>query len=135
MLKAYAEFWKGYANWTGRAKRSEWWWVFLWNFVIGIILVIPSAPFISYVFENYGASTASASSSDALINSGFNPTISTLFFFLLLVYAIATIVPNISLSIRRLRDAGLPWGLYFLSFIPFFGGLIIFILMQLPTKK
>ena len=115
MLKAYVNYWKGYGNWIGRATRSEWWWVALWNFIIGMILAIP------FIFE--------------MSVDGTMTVLGAILGFILLMYSLSAFVPSISLTVRRLRDAGLPWGLYFLNFVPFIGGLIVFILMQLPTKR
>ena len=115
MLRAYGEFWKGYSNWTGCAKRSEWWWVVLWNTIIGMLIGIPLSMTIS--------------------DDGTTTVLGAILAFILLMYCLVAFVPSISLTIRRLRDAGLPWGLYFLNFIPIIGGLVVFVMMQLPTKN
>lgn len=53
---------------------------------------------------------------------------------LLWLWGLVTIVPSISLTVRRLRDAGLHWVLTLLLFIPF-GQLAIYVFASLPPKK
>lgn len=37
-LECYKLFWKNYATFQGRARRSEFWWPMLFNFILGSIL-------------------------------------------------------------------------------------------------
>ena len=37
-VEAYRSFWKNYFNFKGRATRSEFWFVVVWNMIIGIVL-------------------------------------------------------------------------------------------------
>ena len=37
-VEAYRSFWKNYFNFKGRATRSEFWFVVVWNLIIGIVL-------------------------------------------------------------------------------------------------
>ncbi|WP_298062901.1 DUF805 domain-containing protein [uncultured Rikenella sp.] len=36
-FECYKQFWTNYANFSGRARRSEFWWPMLFNFVLGCI--------------------------------------------------------------------------------------------------
>ena len=36
MINAYKNFFKGYAEFTGRSTRSDYWWVWLGNFILSI---------------------------------------------------------------------------------------------------
>jgi len=38
MLEAYKKFLSNYANFNGRSSRSDYWYVFLVNFIIGFVL-------------------------------------------------------------------------------------------------
>ena len=40
MINAYKNFFKNYAEFTGRSTRPDYWWVWLGNFVISIPLLI-----------------------------------------------------------------------------------------------
>ncbi|EFR94847.1 conserved hypothetical protein, partial [Listeria innocua FSL J1-023] len=37
-LEAYKSFWKNYVNFSGRAPRSAYWYVVLWNVIIFAVL-------------------------------------------------------------------------------------------------
>lgn len=89
-LKAYASFWKNYVNFGGRSSRSAYWWVQLWNFLIFlIILAFTIVPLINAIAtRTYGG-------------LGF----SLLFIIVYLLYALAIIIPGISLGVRRFHDA------------------------------
>lgn len=41
IINCYNKFWKNYTNFSGRARRSEYWFVVLANFLIAFINVIP----------------------------------------------------------------------------------------------
>lgn len=57
-----------------------------------------------------------------------------IFVDLLWIWGLATIIPSISLTVRRFREAGLHWLLAFLLLIPF-GQLAVYGLASLPPKK
>lgn len=47
------------------------------------------------------------------------------------IWIVATIVPSLSLTIRRLRDAGKHWGWFFIQLIPVIGAFwLIYLLVQ-----
>ena len=50
------------------------------------------------------------------------------------VFVIGSLIVNISISVRRLRDLGKRWGWIFIQLIPFLGFLYFMFLMSLPTK-
>lgn len=53
------------------------------------------------------------------------------FYALAVVYMIAAIIPSLSLTIRRLRDAGKHWAWIFISAVPLIGSAwIIWLLVQ-----
>ncbi len=49
------------------------------------------------------------------------------------VYAIATIVPGLSLIVRRLRDAGKAWPWIFIGLVPIIGAIWLIVLLVLPS--
>lgn len=127
MIKAYTKYWLGYANWEDRITRSEWWWVMLWNFLISVIFSLLISPFVESNLET--------SSSDFSLVWNIPSPIGGTIAIIAVLYSLAALVPSISFNVRRLRDAGFHWALIFLGFIPIFGGLVVFILLQFPTKN
>ena len=125
MINAYKNFFKGYAEFTGRSTRPDFWWVWLGNLIISI-------PFwIIYISTVY-LSTEMDSVSDSASEATF------MFFGLVaIIYAVfylAILVPTLALSVRRLRDAGFHWAFIFLRFAPM-GGIALLILHAMPTKE
>ena len=57
--------------------------------------------------------------------------ISTFFGWIYSIWTVATIVPSLSLTVRRLRDAGKHWAWMFIQLIPLVGFIwIIYFLVQ-----
>lgn len=111
-LGAYKSFWKNYFNFKGRATRKEYWFVVLWNCIITLPLSIGLiAAVVSLVYWDLRATEVDFSS------SGFIWTL--ILSVLLILYTLATFIPNLSLVIRRFHDVGLSgwWyvGLYILN--------------------
>jgi len=102
MFRALQLFFKNYVNFTGRSKRSEYWWMFLWNVILSIVLI--------------GILVAIAAGAGMTLNSHHfrGPAVGFLIAFVVavLVIGLAIIVPTVSLTVRRYRDAGIsPWWL------------------------
>ena len=125
MINAYKNFFKGYAEFTGRSTRSDYWWVWLGNFILSI-------PFWIIYFYTVFLSVVMDSIDDSVSEATF------MFFGLVaIIYAVfylAILVPTIALSVRRLRDAGFHWAFIFLRFAPM-GGIALLILHAMPTKE
>jgi uncharacterized membrane protein YhaH (DUF805 family) len=51
-----------------------------------------------------------------------------------LLWGLATLLPQLSLSVRRLRDAGHSWTALFLPLIPFVGFIILLVYMTSPSR-
>ena len=126
MINAYKNFFKNYAEFTGRSTRPDYWWVWLGNFILSI-------PFWIIYFYTVFLSTVMDSVSDSASEATF------MFFGLVaIIYAVfylAILVPTIALSVRRLRDAGFHWAFIFLRFAPMVGGIALLILLAMPTKE
>ena len=101
-----------YANFSGRARRKEYWMFIVVNTIILAVLYgIMFSSIDSYTGEMSGTGFA------ALIIIG--------------IYSLATIIPNIAVTVRRFHDQDRSGWMVLLSFIPFVGGLILFIFMCL----
>lgn len=119
MFEYYADFWKNYVNFTGTASRSQYWYAYLWNAIIIALLV---AAMIG------GAFVTGAFSESAI------PIPSIIAIVVLGLFLIALMIPNLSITIRRLRDGGFHWAFIFFYFIPYVGSFVVFIFMLMPTK-
>lgn len=51
------------------------------------------------------------------------------------VWFLAMAVPYLAVGVRRLRDAGFPWGLIFLGLVPVIGTITMIVLWVQPTKE
>ena len=92
---------KKYAQFNGRAGRPEFWLYVLVNFVITMVL---------YILTIVGVATES--SALALVAN-----------ILLIVYALATLVPTIAVGVRRLHDIGKEGVWFCVNFVPLVGGI------------
>ena len=125
MIQAYKNFFKNYAEFTGRSTRPDFWWVWLGNLILSI-------PFWIIYFYIVYLSTVMDSVSDSASEAIF-----MVFGLVAIIYAVfylAILVPTLAISVRRLRDAGFHWAFIFLRFAPM-GGLALLILFAMPTKE
>lgn len=88
---------KKYADFSGRARRSEYWWFALAAF---LLLAVP------YVL---------------------GLAVSKVFLVLFFVAWLGLLVPSIAVTVRRLHDTGKSGWFYLVAFIPFVGGIILLV--------
>ena len=125
MINAYKNFFKNYAEFTGRSTRPDFWWVWLGNLILSI-------PFWIIYFYTVFLSAVMDSINDSVSEATF-----MVFGLVVIIYAVfylAILVPTLALSVRRLRDAGFHWAFIFLRFAPM-GGIALLILHAMPTKE
>lgn len=118
MFSAYKKFWTRYADFSGRSSRSDYWWVVLCNFLITLLFsLIPLFGLLIPLFSEVyyaGLYGYEPDYSGAMAGAG----LAAFIMFLLAIYWLATIVPNLAITVRRLRDAGFHWAFIFLSVGP-----------------
>lgn len=130
--QAVKRFFKKYATFSGRASRSEYWWVALFNFLLhlvpGILMGIGGGM--------AGAAAASVDPYTAAPTVSSGPGLSLIAIGAVLsgIILLATIVPNLAVSWRRLHDANFSGLMYLLNLIPSVGSLIVLVLMLMPPK-
>ena len=117
MINAYKSFFKGYVDFTGRSKRSEYWWIWLTN----MILLVP-------FYSAYFKALANPRNESALVALGGIAII-------YMIFGLALMLPMLALTVRRLRDAGFHWALIFIIFIPMVGPLALLVLLAMPSKQ
>ena len=125
MINAYKNFFKNYAEFTGRSTRPDYWWVWLGNFILSI-------PFWIIYFYTVFLSAVMDSIDDSVSEATF--MVFGLVAIIYVVFYLAILVPTLALSVRRLRDAGFHWAFIFLRFAPM-GGIALMILHAMPTKE
>lgn len=114
---------KKYADFSGRASRSEYWW---WALTYGIIYLV--IEIVSGVIVGTSA-TMSANNGSSTASKG--PAIVALILsIVLLIFALAVLVPTLAVAVRRLHDANFAWGFIFFAFIP----IVLLILTILPSN-
>ncbi|MEB3158092.1 MAG: DUF805 domain-containing protein [Synechococcus sp.] len=107
-IEAFTTAWRKSFTYGGKATRAEYWWYALLDSIIYLVLLIAGT---------------------ALLASAENGIV----FGLAVIYAIAQIFPSLSLTIRRLRDAGKEWVWIFINFVPFIGGFWFLYLLVQPS--
>ncbi|MBF7020385.1 DUF805 domain-containing protein [Staphylococcus sp. 18_1_E_LY] len=95
---AYKLFWKNYVNFTGRSRRSEYWYTVLWHIIVcipGILLLVGGV--IGLIMGLIDNNTSASGVSVLCLIIGW---------IYLVVYGLATLIPNYALLIRRFHDTG-----------------------------
>lgn len=119
MIEAYKKFWKGYVDFTGRSTPSDYWFA-----CSAHLLTFFAYYLLDAVFERMVSATGSM---DVF-------TISVILLLIFFAYGIATVLPGLAITVRRLRDAGYNWPYIFIPLIPFVGIFIFIFLLCQPTK-
>lgn len=91
---------KKYADFKGRARRSEYWYFQLFNILTIIVLAMLGFP----IFKDAGS-------------------------FIILLYVLISIIPTLALIVRRLHDVGKSGWFYFISIVPIIGSIWLFVLL------
>lgn len=116
MVDATMLWLKNWRNFSGRASRSEYWWVIVgqtvvqvlwWVLVVGVVQLSDLTP------DGYGAS---------IVFLGLMAVTC--------VAALVTTIPNLSLSIRRLHDTNHSGWYYLVQFLPFGSNLVLWALAK-----
>jgi len=119
---AVTRFFRKYADFTGRASRSEYWWVVLANTVLYLVLGV-----VGFLAGLPGSTTDYDGTLEP--GPGFIPV-----GFVFAIVLFGTIVPFLSLGARRLHDIGISGWLQLIQIVPYLGGFVIFILSLLGPK-
>jgi uncharacterized membrane protein YhaH (DUF805 family) len=108
-----------YFDFQGRSRREEFWMFALFQFVIY------AAAGIVYNYGGFFSGTADA---------GFVPVpardvVFVLFGPVFIVFVLFSLIPNISVTVRRLHDQNISGWWFLLCLIPYIGGIIILVMM------
>ena len=105
----YLKCWKQYADFSGRARRKEYWIFSLINYIIIFFL---------YILQI------------VMIES----TLWLIFPIIFFLYAVAVFLPGLAVNIRRLHDIGKSGWWYLIYLIPIIGGIWLTVLMCLDSE-
>ncbi|WP_424348473.1 DUF805 domain-containing protein [Kocuria sp. CH-021] len=114
-VDAIKRFYAKYAQFSGRASRSEYWWVALYLGIVYFVL-----------------SLLMAADTNAFGETG---AFGSLIALLLGIFALGHLVPTIAIGVRRLHDVNMSGWLYLLVLIPYLGGLVLLVFMVLAPKS
>ncbi len=100
-------------NYEGRASRSEFWFLSLWEFIIATVLCAIIAP---------------------LYSSNSTHTIGAILLVVSVIFCCIAFFVNLSCTCRRLHDTGKSGWLQLLYLVPCIGSLLIFIFCVMPSE-
>lgn len=104
----YLKVFKQYFDFSGRARRKEFWMFYLFHFLIIFLITFLSFFLTSDIYEDHET------------NWVYVPIICT--------YLLVSLIPSISLTVRRLHDTGKSGWWYLIVMIPYIGWFIMTIL-------
>ena len=108
---AVKAFWKNYAVFTGRSRRSEYWWAVLFLFALSFPIALLDTIMFSSIIAEAGSGPLS------------------------ILFLLVIVVPTVSLLVRRFHDVGLSGWLVLLTFIPFIGAVFAFVVAVLDSQR
>jgi uncharacterized membrane protein YhaH (DUF805 family) len=101
-MKYYIDAVKKYADFSGRTSRKEYWSFILLHFLFSFLVYF-------LLFTFFG--------------------LSSIPYYIVLLYNFFMLLPILSATVRRLHDTGRSGASYFFGFIPFVGPIILFVFL------
>jgi uncharacterized membrane protein YhaH (DUF805 family) len=110
----YLQVFRKYADFSGRARRKEYWMFALFNLFACIIAVVLDLAFgTNFKFLSqplpYG--------------------------YIYVLYCLVILLPSLAVSVRRLHDTGRSGWMLLISLIPIVGGIWLFVLLVLDSQQ
>jgi uncharacterized membrane protein YhaH (DUF805 family) len=106
----YLKVLRQYADFTGRARRTEYWMFVLFSVIISIVLIVL----------------------DNLLGLAFTPGSSGVF---TLLYTLAVLLPSLGVSVRRLHDTGRPGWWVLIGLVPFVGAIALLVFCAMEGNR
>ena len=125
--QAVKHVFSNYAPSRGRASRSEFWWFYLFNVIVTFVLSIPY-----YIGLAQSAGTMTTDPVTGEMTGGSLSGLAVFGIILLVVWLLVTIIPIISVSVRRLHDGDRTGWWWWLNLLCFVGPIILLIFYILP---
>jgi uncharacterized membrane protein YhaH (DUF805 family) len=112
--------WRHYADFSGRARRREWWSFWFINCIPYVLVALFTSP-----LENVPEDQIPAGQSAVALAS----------LLVLAVYWLASLTPFLSVTARRFHDIGMSAWWMLLIFVPLVGGIFMTVCCLLPGQK
>ena len=112
MIDWVLEVFSKYAVFNGRARRKEYWYWYLFNYLISIFFAVISFA----IIPPYGTDTDKGIGWFAIF-----------IYVLVIIYSLGVFIPNLAVTVRRLHDTNRSGWSYFISMVPVIGGILLFI--------
>lgn len=109
---------KRFLDFHGRAGRSEYWYAVLGVLVFSLLYAILGGLLVGLLFS--GRAEAGAVGA-------------VLLYLPLILFVLYSIIPQIAVMVRRLHDIGLSGWFYLIGFVPYVGGLFLFVCAVIPS--
>ena len=121
---------KKYADFSGRARRKEYWLFRLFLYLTEVLLSIILSVFFSVHMAGFFQSLSQMSTPSQIFGTMMELYSSMLIFCIpLFLFSLAVFIPHLAVAIRRLHDQGKSGWWYCVIFIPFAGAIWFIILM------
>ncbi len=104
-MSYYLTVLKKYAVFQGRARRAEFWWFALFNFIFNMALQMLFGPVVMTVEEGTASPLA----------------------FIPVLYILVLIIPTIAVGVRRLHDTGRSGWFILIGLIPVVGAIVLIV--------
>ena len=108
-MQWYLKVLRQYADFTGRARRTEYWMFFLFTLIIQIVLAVL----------------------DSLLGLAFVPGSGVL----TTLYVLAVLLPSLGLAVRRLHDTSRSGWWVLIGLVPFLGAIVLIVFAALEGDR
>jgi uncharacterized membrane protein YhaH (DUF805 family) len=115
----YIKVLKNYAVFSGRARRKEYWWFSLFNFIFILVL------------EGIGLFIIRPHIHGLNLSIVYSLTIA---YSLYIIYILAVLIPGIAVTVRRLHDTNRSGWWCFIGLIPIVGDIILIVFFAMDSQ-
>jgi uncharacterized membrane protein YhaH (DUF805 family) len=110
-MQYYLDALKNYAKFSGRSRRSAYWYFVLFNLIVSIVAAI---------IDNLLGTTIKLETPQGLMALPYG--------YVYFIYALFVVIPGLALSVRRLHDVGKSGWFILIALIPLVGAIWLLIL-------
>lgn len=111
-MKWYLKALRQYADFSGRARRTEYWMFVLFNFIFSIVAIG-----LDYML-GFGLS----------LSDEYGDTVQIPYGYIFIAYTLAMLIPGLAVAVRRLHDVGKSGWMLLVGLIPLIGGIWLLVL-------